>query len=451
VDFMHYYVPFPNLFALADNLRFYKEIGVEGIYLQAMGHAGGGGEFSLLRPYFAMRLAWDPELDPGELIDEFLDGYYGAASAPIRDWIDRIQAKVEDEGIHMHLYTNPAQGYLPDEVVEAGELLLDEAAALVAGDPVLEDRVAVARMPLMYARFFPRNGYRIEDGMLRWNPGMATAEDVVAFTDMMSSHGFQTVREVQGGPETMMMLWAIIGSDKPIVTIRNDALEADVVPALAGRALRITHRVTGKTVTAFDKRPNLFFPFTGGYEDRIGTAFDAMGWVEPASPSAATERSVTVTMTTFDGWKVSRAYELDAAEPVLRVATTVTNTGDAARDLTGVRTHRELDLGGGAATPKRVTARGGATVDDDMAGVIAGQREGRRFREQDAPAGEWTFSGTKGLSVTQSFDDASVDSAWVYAYPATLGEVEVEVWSPRTTLPPGGSVTVERALRVEAE
>ena len=48
VDFAHYYNPFPNFRALASDMRFYRDIGVEGIYLQGMGHGGGGGEWSLL-------------------------------------------------------------------------------------------------------------------------------------------------------------------------------------------------------------------------------------------------------------------------------------------------------------------------------------------------------------------------------------------------------------------
>jgi hypothetical protein len=48
VDFAHYYNPFPNFRAMAADMRFYDEIDAEGVYLQGMGHRGGGGEFSLL-------------------------------------------------------------------------------------------------------------------------------------------------------------------------------------------------------------------------------------------------------------------------------------------------------------------------------------------------------------------------------------------------------------------
>ncbi len=94
------------------------------------------------------------------------------------------------------------------------------------------------------------------------------------------------------------------------------------------------------------------------------------------------------------------------------------------------------------------TKRSGDTVEEDMTEVIAALRQGKWFYQEDAPAGEWTFSGTKGLSVTLTFDDAPVESAWVYAYPETLNEVEIELWAPRKALKPGEGMTVTRTLRI---
>jgi hypothetical protein len=171
--------------------------------------------------------------------------------------------------------------------------------------------------------------------------------------------------------------------------------------------------------------------------------------VEPTTAQVEDERTATVSMTTFDGWGLKRRYSLDPVEPVLRVETTVTNPGETAREAV-VRNHLELDLGDVHATRMRFDQRSGAKVDEDLTGVIAGLRLGKRFRQQDVPAGAWTFSGPKGLEVTQRFDDASVDSAWVYAYPDTLNEVEVELWSPRKVLNAGQSLAVVRELRVVA-
>ena len=64
------------------------------------------------------------------------------------------------------------------KVPEPFRPLFDQAEAAVQGDPVLLERVRVARMPLTYARVFPRGGYTIEDGEL--TPTMKIKRDVVA-------------------------------------------------------------------------------------------------------------------------------------------------------------------------------------------------------------------------------------------------------------------------------
>ena len=87
VDYAHYYNPFPNFGAMAADMRFYRDIGAGGVYLQGMGHTGGGGEFSLLRPYYGMKLLWDPDLDPETIQKDFLQGYYGPAWEPIWDYL----------------------------------------------------------------------------------------------------------------------------------------------------------------------------------------------------------------------------------------------------------------------------------------------------------------------------------------------------------------------------
>jgi len=446
VDFMHYYNPFPNFHALADNIRFYRDIGVEGMFMQGMGQ-GGGGEFSMLRPWFTMQMLWNPDRDPTALIKRFLKDYYGPAWGPIFDWITLLQDKVDDEDIHMHLYSNPGQGYLTEEVMETGEALFAEAALLVDGDAELEDRVAVAAMPLVYARFFPRNGYRIEDGMLKWNPGMATWDEVSFFIQMMNDHGFTTYREASGSVDTITMLWMMIGADAEVKTIRNAALEVDVVPTLAGRALRITDRGTGQTVTAWDQRRNLFFPFAGGLEDRVGEGFNFMGWVEPGSASAITATGLKVTLNTMNGYKLVRSYQLDPLEPILRVSTTLTNPGSST--LTArLRPHMEMDLGELASTTFAFTARDGTVVDKDVGDVIAGMRQGEHFYDQSAPAGEWSFSGTKGLTVTYRFDDDAVEHTWLYAYPERDQELEMEVFAKAVELAPGESMTFDTEIEI---
>jgi len=448
VDFAHYYNPFPNFRAMAADMKFYRDIGIEGIYLQGMGSGGGGGEFSLLRPYLGMKLIWDPDQDPEVIIQDFLDGYYGPAAKPIYEYITMLHDKVIKENIHMHLYTNPAQGYLPDGVLRRARKLFDQAEAAVKDDPELLERVRVARMPLTYARLFPRNGYKIEDGRLQWLGDMASQGEALKFLQRMKKRGFRTIREMMGDPQQLVMLSGMMRTRLGTPRIQNEHLSVDVVPMLAGRALRIIHRKTGKCVTAHNVKRVLFFPFCGGLEDRVGETFRFYGWIEPATVVNQTDTSITVALKTTNGWPLSRTLTLVPGKPVLQVATTVTNPRKKPAELR-LRSHLELDLGELRQTRVRFTSRAGKSVDKDMTRILAGLREGEHYYDQDTPAGSWTLTGTKGLSVTQTFDADAMDFTWLYAYPEDLGQLDLELWMKRKVLAPGERLTARQSIEIQ--
>jgi len=448
VDFAHYFAPFPNLRAMAADMRFYDEIGVEGIYLQAMGHSGGGGEFSLLRPYYGMKLLWDPWQDPDAILHDFLEGYYGGAWEPIWQYITMLHDKVENENIHMHLYTNPAQGFLPDGLLETAGQLFDEAEATVQNNPELLERVRVARMPLAYARIFPRNGYKLENGTMRFQGGIASMEETTGFIDRMKEHGFQAIREWGGDPEQLKM-WAFAGTmGVPYERIENRHLTVDVVPAFGGRALRVIHRDSAECVTAYNTTRNLFFPFAGGEETRMGTAFDATRGTSliPFTVVEKTGDSI-VLEALFRDIVLRRILTLEPEASVLTVTNEVRNAAEKPAPVL-IRSHLEFQLGGLMKTQVAFVNRDGETVTRNMEPIVGGLREGEAFRDRNTPNGAWTFTGSKGLHVTQRFDPDQVEFTWLCAFPESLDELEVEVWAKSVTLPPGETMSFTNSLEV---
>lgn len=436
VDFAHYYNPFPNFRALAADLTFYRDIGVEGIYLQGMGHEGGGGEFSLLRPYYCMQLAWDPDRDADAIMRGFLDGYYGPAWEPIYEYVTMIHDKVDDESIHMHLYTNPAQGYLPDALIARAQELFDAAEQAVAGDPEMLERVKVARMPVTYARLFPRNGYTLEDGVLTVQGDKATMEEAVEFYERMRRHGFNNIREWFGGADQLLPLAMFTNTPLPYLTIGNEHIEVDIVPAIGGRALRITERGSGQCATAHNTVANLYFPFCGGEETRIGQTFitTVVGNMDPYDVVTASEKEV-VLEAKAGPFRIRRTFTILGDEPAVRITTATTNETDTPQVST-IRSHLGLDLGVVADTRVRFTTRAGEAVDKDLRAIIANLREGERYADENAPKDQWALTGTKGLELIQRFEDAQLDYAWLYAYPEDLNELEVEIWPKEVTLAP---------------
>ena len=448
VDFAHYYNPFPNFRAMAADMRFYRDIGAEGIYLQGMGHGGGGGEFSLLRPYYGMQLLWNPDADPDAIIRDFLEGYYGAAWEPIYEYVTLLHDKVEQENIHMHLYTNPAQGYLPDAIIAQSEALFDQAEAAVRDDADLLERVRVARMPLVYARLFPRNGYEIEGRLLRFIGPLATLGEAQEFLARMQRHGFAAIREMMGDPNQVMLLALAFNTPQEIVTLQNPALSVDVVPFLGGRALRIIHKQSGACVTAHNTTRNLFFPFCGGEETKMGSYYGGLGagHTEQYTVAEREDRRVVVETNTA-GVTLQRILTLDPDQPVLHIAAVAENKGNKPCEVI-VRSHLELDLSDLRATRVAFVNRAGENQSRETPPIIANLREGEHFLDQNAPKSSWTFTGSKGLEVTQRFDDELLDFAWLYAYPEDLGALDVELWAKPLILPPGEQFTFAHSLEI---
>ncbi len=449
VDFTHYYNPFPNFRAMAADMKFYRGLGVEGIYLQGMGASGGGGEFSLLRPYYGMKLLWNPERDSEALRAEFLNGYFGAAAPHLQSYIEMLLDEVTDNDIHMHLYTNPGQGYLSDVILAKAGEYFDLAEAAVVDDAELLERVKVARMPLLYARLFPRNGYEFVADKLVWLGEMATIVEIKEFLDRMATHGFQTVREVGGDPSLLALLGSIFQSPLPVKVIENEHLRVEALPQLGGRALRVTHKASGQVITAHNLIPNLFFPFAGGLEDRIGGTFEAYGWVEPATLVSHEPLSVTTSQATLNNYALKRTFSLAPDQATLTQTTELTNLGGAREDR--FRFHLELDLGQLEESTVTFTDKSGKAVTQEMPAVIAGQREGVHFYDQEMPDGGWIVHGSNGLDVLQAWDADDFEFTWLYAYPASLDELEVEVWTPKLSFGPGETKTFSQTVTVFAQ
>jgi len=152
INYAHCILPFPNLHVLKPNIEYFIANSVTGIYEEA-NFFSPGGELAELRSYVIAKTLWDPSYDTDRAISEFVAGYYGPAATPIRDYIDLIHKEMAARpGLHVRIYAPPEIGYLTPEVLSRSAELFDQAEAAVAGDPILERRVEVARLPLMYAQ-----------------------------------------------------------------------------------------------------------------------------------------------------------------------------------------------------------------------------------------------------------------------------------------------------------
>ena len=197
-NFRNYILPHPNLHVLAQNIGFFADNKTIGLFEQGDAQCPVG-DFVELRPWLLAHLLWDPSQDVDVLIDEFLDGWYGAAAAPIREYLNLVHKAVQESGIRLRCYMTDASTWLKTEQLGEAVRLFDEAHEAVADAPVYAQRVRKSRLALdnaclaryQTARFFP--GTMPE--------GMRTRADFLELADRFfeACRAFGAARNREGG------------------------------------------------------------------------------------------------------------------------------------------------------------------------------------------------------------------------------------------------------------
>jgi len=148
-NYRFYLASFPNFHVLKDNINFFLENGVTGLFEQGNAQSVSG-EFGELRAYVISKLMWNPDLDVEQAMDEFMTGYYGVAAAPIRKYIRLLTDHLVKDHVHMGIYDDPTW-YITDEALEQGQLLWDEAESLASDEEELT-RIRKSRLQLRYCQ-----------------------------------------------------------------------------------------------------------------------------------------------------------------------------------------------------------------------------------------------------------------------------------------------------------
>jgi len=149
-DFRHYLLPFPNQRVRNDNIRFFVEHNVKGIFEQDT-YNTPDSELAELGGYMTAKFLWNPEYDEETAMREFLDGYYGKAAGPIRKYIDMLHDRPEKENIHVNIWAGAESPHLTDALLIDADKLWQQAEGQVAGEPDVLRRVKLSRMSVDYA------------------------------------------------------------------------------------------------------------------------------------------------------------------------------------------------------------------------------------------------------------------------------------------------------------
>lgn len=144
--------PYPNYFNLKPNILYYKNVGIKMLFEQGIG--GMKSEFSEMRCYLLAKLMWNPNQDDRKIMDEFLEGFYGAASAKIKSYLELISIEAKNSNEVMGPWENPLShmnSYLTYEKLNQYKSFFIEAESMVSWNSEYEQRVAREKLAIDYA------------------------------------------------------------------------------------------------------------------------------------------------------------------------------------------------------------------------------------------------------------------------------------------------------------
>jgi hypothetical protein len=208
IQFNHLLSPFPNFQVLQPNLQFFAENGVNAMFEQ--GNREVGGEFAALRSYIISKLMWDPYLNADSVMNDFLDGYYGAAGKPIREYIDLMREELLKNKKPLRIFGSPndaADTYLTPALMVRYNTIFDNAEKMVKDSAIILERVRFARLPLMYATMEQaKKNYTGENGLFvkvngKWEAKTSIRNMVDEFVDLCKRQGVTQVKEWSTTPE----------------------------------------------------------------------------------------------------------------------------------------------------------------------------------------------------------------------------------------------------------
>lgn len=104
-NYSNFLGPFNNFGVMQNNMQFFAENNVKGIYEEGNYMASSSdAEFAELRAYLLCKLLWDPYIDYDATMNDFLRAYYGEGWQYVREYIDMTVKKSGVDYNHMYIF-----------------------------------------------------------------------------------------------------------------------------------------------------------------------------------------------------------------------------------------------------------------------------------------------------------------------------------------------------------
>jgi len=183
VNFYDYLLPRANIGVVADNLKLYRNNGVDGVMLQGTYQEPCGADAEL-KAWVWTQLLWNPNLDWRKLERDFIAGYFQQAAPAVQAYYDLL----EQTRRQWHARPGRSDDLMFDQFfLEAAEKHFATAEHLAGSDPTILKRVLSAELPVIYLRLqqtaaadtpLPRSEYGRYEKLLRKFADITAAEHI---------------------------------------------------------------------------------------------------------------------------------------------------------------------------------------------------------------------------------------------------------------------------------
>ncbi len=151
-NFRLYIAPFPNVRALQENVRFFRDNHVIGLFEQGA-YQGRHADFAELKGWLLAKWLWNPELPAEPLLKTFFEGYYGAAAPQVRQYFDEVHGFYGvTTNAPLRIFDDVKAPIIPDEFYVRAEKLWQQAEAAVQDSPAHLYNVRMGAVPVLAAR-----------------------------------------------------------------------------------------------------------------------------------------------------------------------------------------------------------------------------------------------------------------------------------------------------------
>ncbi|MFN7934269.1 MAG: DUF4838 domain-containing protein [Bryobacteraceae bacterium] len=432
-NFSHYLLPFPDFDELAADVPVYKKQGVVGLFMQGAYAPGGGGEQSELRAYVLARQLWDPAVNVDQTVNEFLDGVYGAAAKPMREYFDLLHREVRGPG-GKHLWIFNIPDYSAEFLPRAKELFA--RAEKLAGDDGTRRRVRKARLPVDYYQLLRDSQFGVRDGFYTPVRLDELKTRALALIAEMRTHGIESIHE--GQPlERDVKTWTEMKSLRAY-TLENSAWRVDVVPELNGRVVRMMEKASGRDLLRQFPPGESGYPNNGGILASLHVDYLARAMELPWSGEQQGDR-VLLTGRAENGLRLKRMLWLEADG--LHTESVVENASSGPLTV-AMQVRAEIAPGDIDAASYEFVRAAGDRVKRKFIEPMEQPTGKEAWNKGEGPAGLFTITPSIGTAFATRFEQTQAARSYVSWTGKSRGGVTFGVWSEEKALAPGESMKI---------